>query len=63
MSATSKYLTLYSAVLAQILSGEVTEIVVGKIHDLLIALGESVREGKVPLDDFIIFKVSHLSNS
>lgn len=44
--------------LREILSGEVTENVVGKIHDLLISLGERVRSGAVPLEDFIIFKVS-----
>jgi DNA polymerase alpha subunit A len=45
-----------SAVLKEILSGEATEIVVSNIHDLLTALGERVRSGSVPLDDFIIFK-------
>ena len=45
-----------SAVLKEILSGEATEIVVAKIHDLLTILGETVRGGSVPLDDFIIFK-------
>ena len=47
-----------SAVLREVLSGEVTENVVGKIHDLLTSLGESIRSGTVPLEDFIIFKVS-----
>jgi hypothetical protein len=44
-------------VLKEILSGEATEAVVGKIHEFLTSLGERVREGRVPLDDFIIFKV------
>lgn len=51
-------LTLCSAVLKEILSGEATEVVISKIHELLTALGESVRNGNVPLDDFIVFKVS-----
>ena len=42
--------------LKEILSGEATESVVTKIHELLTALGERVRGGSVPLDDFIIFK-------
>lgn len=46
-----------SAVLREILSGAVTEEVVSKIHDLLSSIGENVRSGVVPLDDFIIFKV------
>jgi DNA polymerase alpha subunit A len=45
-------------VLKEILSGEATEAVVTKIHDLLTALGEGVRNGAVPMDDFIIYKVS-----
>lgn len=47
-------------VLREILSGEATEVVVGKIHDYLTKLGERVRDGQVPLDDFIIFKVGSL---
>ena len=46
-----------SAVLREILSGAATEDVVSKIHDLLTSIGENVRSGAVPLDDFIIFKV------
>lgn len=46
-----------SAVLKEILSGEATEIVVGKVHELLTVLGETVRSGSVPLEEFIIFKV------
>ncbi|RSH90080.1 DNA-directed DNA polymerase alpha catalytic subunit pol1 [Saitozyma podzolica] len=45
-----------SAVLKEILSGEATEVVISRIHELLTALGESVRNGNVPLDDFIVFK-------
>jgi DNA polymerase alpha subunit A len=43
-------------VLNVILSGEDTENVVNKIHDLLTQTGEEVRSGAVPIDDFIIFK-------
>lgn len=46
-----------SAVLKEILSGEATEYVVSKIHDYLTLLGETVKSGAVPLEDFIIFKV------
>ncbi|WVQ68773.1 uncharacterized protein L199_006982 [Kwoniella botswanensis] len=45
-----------SAVLKEILSGESTEIVVEKIHELLTNLGEAVKSGVIPLEDFIIFK-------
>lgn len=47
-----------SSVLKEILSGDDTEKVVQKIHEYLIQLGEIVRSGAVPLDDFIIYKVS-----
>ena len=50
-------------VLEQILSGETTENVVEKIHDYLRMIGENVREGKVLMDDFIIFKVGIFSFS
>ncbi|WVQ83810.1 hypothetical protein IAT38_005954 [Cryptococcus sp. DSM 104549] len=43
-------------VLSKVLSGEPTEIVVEKIHELLTTRGEEVRNGEIPLDDFIIFK-------
>ncbi|KAL7423389.1 DNA-directed DNA polymerase alpha catalytic subunit pol1 [Cryptotrichosporon argae] len=45
-----------AAVLKEILSGDATENVIAKIHDYLTTLGENVRNGLVPLDDFIIFK-------
>ncbi len=51
----------YSAVLKEILSGEATEVVVENIHELLSVLGETVRAGSIPLEEFIIFKVSKLS--
>lgn len=47
-----------SAVLKEILSGEATEVVVEKIHELLTKLGEAVRNNDIPIDDYIIFKVS-----
>ncbi|KAL0953645.1 hypothetical protein HGRIS_004849 [Hohenbuehelia grisea] len=43
-------------VLNQILSGESPDTVVDNIHEYLRTLAESVREGKYPIDDFIIFK-------
>jgi DNA polymerase alpha subunit A len=46
-----------AAVLKEILSGNDTENVVEKIHELLTMLGDGVRSGAVPIDDFIIFKV------
>jgi DNA polymerase alpha subunit A len=44
-------------VLEQILSGEATEIVVERIHEYLVTMGEDIRRGKIKLDEFIIFKV------
>lgn len=43
-------------ILNQILSGEATETVVENIHEYLSTIGESVRKGKIPLEEFIIFK-------
>jgi len=45
--------------LDQILSGEATEDVVANIHQYLTEIGEKVRGGHMPLDDFIVFKVLH----
>ncbi|EIW68554.1 hypothetical protein TREMEDRAFT_31892 [Tremella mesenterica DSM 1558] len=45
-----------AAVLKEILSGQATEVVVEKIHEYLTSLGETVRSGGIPLEDFIIFK-------
>lgn len=50
-------------VLEQILSGESTEVVVEQIHEYLTTIGKNVNEGKVKLDDFIVFKVRTLSFS
>ena len=41
------------------MSGEETEVVVSKIHDYLVTMGEKVLSGTVPLEDFIIYKVRH----
>ncbi|KAK0497423.1 hypothetical protein EDD18DRAFT_1162173 [Armillaria luteobubalina] len=50
----SKNISQY--VLEQILSGESTEVVVEQIHEYLTTIGKNVNEGKVKLDDFIVFK-------
>lgn len=52
--------------LDKILSGEQTEGVVEQIHAYLTSLGENVRAGKVPLEQFIVVKVclsSHYKHS
>ncbi|KAF9069049.1 DNA polymerase alpha catalytic subunit [Rhodocollybia butyracea] len=43
-------------VLGRILSGEATEIVVEQIHDYLTSVGENVRGGTCPLDEYVINK-------
>lgn len=43
--------------LDQILSGEATETVVERIHEYLGAISDDIRGGKVPMDQFIIYKV------
>ncbi|KAJ8610436.1 hypothetical protein CTAYLR_008217 [Chrysophaeum taylorii] len=43
-------------VLDRILSGESSEVVVADIHAHLEQLGDDAREGKVPLEDFVITK-------
>ncbi|MCO5594651.1 hypothetical protein L7F22_048684 [Adiantum nelumboides] len=43
-------------VLGQILSGAATETVVSQIHEYLTEIGNQVRESKIPLEDFIIYK-------
>ncbi|KAJ3926048.1 MAG: hypothetical protein NXY57DRAFT_1115651, partial [Lentinula lateritia] len=43
-------------VLEQILSGEVSEIVVEQIHDYLTCVGENVRGGTYRLDEYVINK-------
>jgi hypothetical protein len=48
-------------VLDMILSAEATETVIEKIHEYLVNLGEAVRKGLKPLDDYIIFKVRSLA--
>ncbi|KAF8920856.1 hypothetical protein CPB85DRAFT_1372860 [Mucidula mucida] len=43
-------------VLDKILSGDPTEIVVEEIHEYLTTIGQNIREGKIKLDEFIVFK-------
>ncbi|KAJ7574363.1 hypothetical protein C8J56DRAFT_839134 [Mycena floridula] len=52
--ALSKSVSQY--ILDQILSGEPTEIVVEQIHEYLSTVGENVRNGKMKVDDFVVFK-------
>jgi DNA polymerase alpha subunit A len=52
--ALSKTVSQY--VLDQILSGEVTEIVVERIHEYLTTIGDDVRGGNIKLEEFIIHK-------
>lgn len=47
-----------SRLLNMILSGEESEIVVGKVHDYLRELSENMREEKIPSQKYIIFTVS-----
>ena len=49
--------TICRFVLDQILCGEATESVVENIHEYLSTIGKDVRDGKIPLDEFIIYKV------
>ena len=56
--ALSKAVSQY--VLEQILSGEMTEVVVEKIHEYLSTMSSDVRAGKIKLDEFIIFKASRM---
>ena len=52
--ALSKKASAY--VLEQILSGDATETVVERIHEYLQELASDVREGRIPLDDYVIYK-------
>ncbi len=49
-----------SRLLNLILSGEESEVVVGKVHEYLRELSERMREEKVPAQKYIIFTVSTL---
>ena len=40
----------------QILSGEMTEVVIERIHEYLLTIGANVREGKIKIEEFIVFK-------
>jgi DNA polymerase family B len=46
----------YSYVLDQILSGDSTEAVVENVHEFMRKLSEDVRESRLPLEAFIIYK-------
>ena len=52
--ALSKKASAY--VLDQILSGEATDTVVEKIHEYLQQLADDVRQGRIPLDEYVIYK-------
>ncbi|KAF8141953.1 hypothetical protein EV363DRAFT_1468612 [Boletus edulis] len=52
--ALSKNVSQY--VLDQILSGEAAEDVAENIHEYLATIGSNVRDGKIKMDDFIVFK-------
>lgn len=43
--------------MSTILSGDLRENVVEKIHSHLIEIGEQVRDNKVPMEDYLITKV------
>jgi len=45
-----------------ILSGETREAVVDLIHNKLSEVGEQVKDGKIPLDQYLITKVNILDN-
>ncbi|KAJ7230554.1 DNA polymerase family B-domain-containing protein [Mycena pura] len=60
-SALSKDVSQY--VLDQILSGEAAEDVVQNIHDYLTTVGQNVRDGRVNLEKFIIYKVKRLGKN
>lgn len=47
-------------VLDMILSAKATEVVIEEIHEYLAELGELVRNGLKPTEDFIIYKVRAL---
>ncbi|CAO1616593.1 unnamed protein product [Parajaminaea phylloscopi] len=53
-SALSKNVSSY--VLEQILSGDSTEDVITAIHNYLGEISDAVRQGQIPLEDYIIFK-------
>jgi DNA polymerase alpha subunit A len=44
-------------VLDQILSGNTTEEVVEAIHEYLQTISQNIRDGKIKMDEFIVFKV------
>lgn len=53
-----KLLTLFSDILNTIMEGEDSEIVVQSIHDKLRTLAQKLAAGEVPVEKFVISKVS-----
>ena len=43
--------------LNQILSGDATETVVENIHEYLSTIGQNIRDNKIAVEEFIVFKV------
>jgi len=56
-SLTSPFTRARRDVLDMVLSAKATETVVEEIHEYLVDLGEKIRSGLKPLDDYIVFKV------
>ena len=50
--------TTHSRVLDEILSGKATEDAITEIHEYLTLIGNDLRDGKIDLDDLVVFKVS-----
>jgi len=44
-------------VLDEVLSGKATEDAITEIHEYLTATGGDLRDGKIDIDDLIVFKV------
>lgn len=49
-------------VVDQILSGKATEDVIAEIHEYLTTTGQQLKDGKIDLDDLIIYKVGHFES-
>ena len=48
---------IFSFAVTTILSGDLRENVVEKIHNHLIEVGEQVRDNKIQMEDYLITKV------
>lgn len=53
----------HSRVLDEVLSGKATEDAVSEIHEYLTGVGNDLREGKIDIDDLIVYKVSRASSA